>query len=136
VGAHRALARLAALLGFELTAVSTTRLDSARETAAHFGARHAFDNAHALAESDDVDVVTISVKVPHHHELTKIALGAGKHVFTEWPLGANTEQTRELGELARSRGVHHIIGLQAARGRRSTTYAISSPRATSGGFSR
>jgi predicted dehydrogenase len=110
------LPALAALPGLELTAVSTTRMESATETAAHFGVRHAFDDARSLAESGDVDVVTISVKVPYHHELTKIALDAGKHVFTEWPLGASTGQARELEELARARGVHHVIGLQGRKG--------------------
>jgi predicted dehydrogenase len=115
--AHTAhLPALAALPGLELTAVSTTRLDSATETAALYGVPHAFDDARALAESGDVDVVTISVKVPYHHELTKIALDAGKHVFTEWPLGASTGQARELEELARARGVHHVIGLQGRKG--------------------
>lgn len=109
------LPALAALPGFELTAVSTTRLDSATETARRFSIAHAYDDARALAESDDVDVVTISVKVPHHHELTQIAIDAGKHVYTEWPLGANTEQAEELVERARSRGVRHMIGLQGRK---------------------
>jgi predicted dehydrogenase len=110
------LPALAALPGLELTAVSTTRLGSATEAAARFGAAHAFDDARALAESADVDVVTVSVKVPYHYEITKIALEAGKHVFTEWPLGASTAQARELEELARARGVRHLIGLQGRKG--------------------
>jgi predicted dehydrogenase len=110
------LPALAALPGLELTAVSTTRLGSATETAARFGAAHAFDDARALAESGDVDVVTVSVKVPYHYEITKIALDAGKHVFTEWPLGVSTAQARELEELARARGVRHMIGLQGRKG--------------------
>jgi predicted dehydrogenase len=60
--------------------------------------------------------VVVSVKVPYHHELTKIALDAGKHVYTEWPLGANSEQAEELTELARARGVRHVIGLQGRKG--------------------
>lgn len=100
---------------FKVTAVSTTRSESAAETAAKFGIPHSFDDAKALAEQDDVDLVVVSVKVPHHLELTRTALDAGKHVFTEWPLGANSEQAAELTELAKARGVHHIIGLQGRR---------------------
>jgi predicted dehydrogenase len=106
------LPALTALPSFKVTAVSTTRSESAAETAARFSIPHSYDNAKALAENDDVDLVVISVKVPYHHELTKIALDAGKHVFTEWPLGANVEQATELTELAKARGVHHIVGLQ------------------------
>ncbi|MBO0748426.1 MAG: Gfo/Idh/MocA family oxidoreductase, partial [Acidimicrobiaceae bacterium] len=110
------LPALSALPGFEVTAVSTTRSESAAETAARFSIPHSFDNAKALAEHDDVDLVVVSVKVPHHLELTKIALDAGKHVFTEWPLGANSEQAHELADLAKARGVHHIVGLQGRHG--------------------
>ena len=53
------------------------------------------------------------VRVPLHHELTSAALRAGKHVFTEWPLGANTAEARELHDLAVSAGVRHMVGLQA-----------------------
>jgi predicted dehydrogenase len=109
------LPALSALPGFEVTAVSTTRSESAAETAKRFSIPHSFDNAKALAENEDVDLVVISVKVPHHLELTKIALDAGKHVFTEWPLGANAEQAAELTDLAKERGVHHVIGLQGRR---------------------
>ncbi|MCL2395054.1 MAG: Gfo/Idh/MocA family oxidoreductase [Acidimicrobiaceae bacterium] len=110
------LPALSALPDYEVTAVSTTRAESAAETAAKFGIPHSFDNAKALAEHDDVDLVVISVKVPHHLELTRTALDAGKHVFTEWPLGASSEQAAELTTLAKARGVHHIIGLQGRHG--------------------
>jgi predicted dehydrogenase len=41
------------------------------------------------------------------------ALHAGKHVYTEWPLGRTTAEAQEMAELARARGVCNLVGLQA-----------------------
>ncbi|HEY7710664.1 MAG TPA: Gfo/Idh/MocA family oxidoreductase, partial [Candidatus Entotheonella sp.] len=38
---------------------------------------------------------------------------AGKHVFTEWPLGKDTAEAVELAALAKQQGVQAIVGLQA-----------------------
>jgi predicted dehydrogenase len=39
-------------------------------------------------------------------------LRAGKHAFTEWPLGASLKEAQEMADLARSQGVHTMVGLQ------------------------
>ncbi|MGH8489218.1 MAG: hypothetical protein ACREXS_10255 [Gammaproteobacteria bacterium] len=36
-----------------------------------------------------VDLVAVTVKVPHHHTLISAALDAGKMVLSKWPLGVN-----------------------------------------------
>jgi predicted dehydrogenase len=41
------------------------------------------------------------------------ALEAGKHVFCEWPLGANTEQAVRMRDLAARKGVLNMVVLQA-----------------------
>jgi predicted dehydrogenase len=41
-----------------------------------------------------------------------IALGAGKHVFCEWPLGANPAEAQQMAALARDKGVVTAVGLQ------------------------
>ena len=48
-----------------------------------------------------------------HHQMVMAALEAGKHVFCEWPLGANLAEAEEMAALARSKGVRHMVGLQA-----------------------
>jgi predicted dehydrogenase len=106
------LPALQALDDFEVTAVSTTRLESATATAAAFGIPLAFADDAALVSHPDVDVVAVSVKVPEHDALVRAALAAGKHVFCEWPLGVDLEQATALADLARQRGVQHLVGLQ------------------------
>src|SRR5258705_11775278 len=59
-----------------------------------------------------VEAVAVAVRVPAHYQLTKNAIEAGKHVFCEWPLGANTKEAEELAALARQKNVRTMVGLQ------------------------
>lgn len=104
---------LRAVPGLELSAVGTSRPESARRAAEVFGAAHAFSDPRALATHPDVDVVAITVKVPAHAELIRVAVEAGKHVYCEWPLALSTAQALELMVPVTRAGVHHAIGLQA-----------------------
>src|SRR5438309_8105057 len=98
---------------FEITALSTSRRESADAAGKLFGVRLAFDNHQDLVNSDDVDVVAITVKVPHHLELATAALDAGKAVYCEWPLGNGLDEARRLAALAKKKGVLAVAGLQA-----------------------
>ena len=98
---------------FELTAVCTTRMESAEEARQAFGARLAFDDYHAMLAHPDIDAVAVSLRVPSHYEPTVAALNAGKHVYTEWPLGRTTAEAEEMADLARAQGVRNMVGLQS-----------------------
>ena len=98
---------------FELTAVCTTRQESADESAKKYGARLAFDDYHKMLNHPDIDAVAVVLRVPSHYEPTVAALNAGKHVYTEWPLGRTTAEAVEMADLARSKGVRTLVGLQA-----------------------
>lgn len=98
---------------FALTAVCTTRQETAEESARQYGARFAFHDYREMLACPDIDAIAVVVRVPSHYEPTRAALKAGKHVFTEWPLGANTEEAQELAELARQQGVQTSVGLQS-----------------------
>lgn len=98
---------------YELTAVATSRPESAQRAAKEFGAAHAFTDPRSLAEHPDVDLVVVTVKVPAHLELVEAALDAGKHVYCEWPLARTTEEAAVLVRGAQAAGVHNVIGLQA-----------------------
>jgi predicted dehydrogenase len=102
--------------GIELIAVATTQVASATEAATRFGARRSYPDAHELIADPEVEAVTVAVKVPQHFAFVHAALEAGKHVYSEWPLGANTDEAVALRDLAAERGVHTIVGLQNARG--------------------
>ena len=87
---------LRALPEFEVTAVSTSRQETANETAKHFGIPHAFADPYQMVQHPDVDLVAICVRVPFHHQLGMATLNAGKHLYCEWPLAATTEQAQQM----------------------------------------
>ena len=97
----------------ELTAVCTTRPESAEEARLAFGAKLAFHDFRTMVASPEIDAVAVVVRVPSHYEPTKAAIEAGKHVLTEWPLGRTTAEAEELAALARAKGVQTAVGLQS-----------------------
>ncbi|MFE4974848.1 Gfo/Idh/MocA family protein [Kitasatospora sp. NPDC056651] len=106
------LPALAALDGFEVTAVATTKQASADRAAAAHGVPLAFADAGALAAHPDVDLVVVSVKTPGHAGVIRAALAAGKHVFSEWPLGVDAAEAEDLARAAAAAGVVHAVNLQ------------------------
>ena len=96
-----------------LTAVCTTKPDSAEAARQAYGAKLAFHDYHAMAASPEIDAVAVVVRVPSHFGPTKAALEAGKHVYCEWPLGQTTAEAEELTALAKANGLVTAVGLQA-----------------------
>ncbi len=106
----------------ELTAVCTTRRESAEASAVKYGAKMAFDDYREMLACPDIEAVAVLLRVPAHYQVTMDALNAGKHVFTEWPLGKTTAEAVEMRDLAEARGLTHMVGLQA-RGNPAVVYA-------------
>src|SRR5437870_6321813 len=98
---------------FEITALSTTRRESADAASKLFDVPLAFDNHEDLVTSASVDLVAVTVKVPYHLELATAALNASKAVYCEWPLGNGLNEAETLAALAKNQGVLAVAGLQA-----------------------
>jgi predicted dehydrogenase len=98
---------------FEITALSTSRRESANAAGKVFGVPAAFDNHKELVNSPVADVVAVTVKVPYHLELATAALDAGKAVYCEWPLANGLNEAETLAALAKKKGVLAVAGLQA-----------------------
>ena len=97
----------------ELTAVCTTKADSAEAARQAHDARLAFDDYHKMIASPEIDAVAVVVRVPSHYAPTKAALEAGKHVYCEWPLGRTTSEAEELAALAKANRLVTAVGVQA-----------------------
>src|SRR6478736_1862876 len=97
----------------ELTAVCTTRPDSAEAARRAWGARLAFDDWRKMIASREIDAVAVVVRVPSHYAPAKAALEAGKHVYCEWPLGRTTAEAEELAAIAKANKLITAVGLQA-----------------------
>jgi predicted dehydrogenase len=104
---------LRALPNYEIRALSATSAEAARAAGEAFGVAAVFSHHDELVAQPDVDVVAVTVKVPHHRELVSAALAAGKAVYCEWPLGRDLDEARAMAVLAAERGVRTVVGLQA-----------------------
>src|SRR6266705_3407027 len=119
VSPHRGWAAVAhipalrALPYYEVRALSATSPEAARAAGEAFGVAAVFSHHDELVAQPDVDVVAVTVKVPHHRELVSAALAAGKAVYCEWPLGRDLNEARAMATLAAEKGVRTVVGLQA-----------------------
>jgi predicted dehydrogenase len=104
---------LRALPNYEIRALGVQSAESARAAGEAFGVDAVFSDHEQLVTRPDIDVVTVTVKVPHHRELVSAALAAGKAVYCEWPLGRDLDDARAMAALAADQGVHTVVGLQA-----------------------
>ena len=112
-GANAHVPALHALPEFELKAVCTAHEDTAKASAAAFGAELAFRDFGEMIAHPDIDLVAVVVRVPGHHDLVMSALEAGKAVFCEWPLGASVAEAEDMLNLATARSLSTAVGLQA-----------------------
>jgi len=112
-GARAHLPALTHLPDYKVLALCTAHPETAQESAKAFGVPLAFHRHQDLLEHPDIDAVAVVVRVPLHYRLTMDALRAGKHVYTEWPLGRTTAEAQEMADLAQAKGVRNMVGLQA-----------------------
>ncbi|WP_341962792.1 Gfo/Idh/MocA family oxidoreductase [Pseudomonas sp. RC10] len=101
-----------AIDGMRLVAVATTHQQTADEAARALSVSKGYANGLALINDPEVDIVTVATRVPDHRDLLLAAIAAGKHVYSEWPLGLSVCEAREIADAARVAGVKHAIGLQ------------------------
>lgn len=111
-GANAHVPALKALPNYELKAVCTSHEDTAKASAAKFGAERAFHRFSDMTAAPDVDLIVVCVRVPGHRDLVMAGLQAGKAVFCEWPLGANLAEAEEMAKLASQRSLTTVVGLQ------------------------
>ena len=104
---------LRALPNYQIAALSAHNMESARAAGEAFGVSAVFTDHEQLVAQPDIDVVAVTVKVPHHRELVSAAIAAGKAVYCEWPLGRDLDDARAMAALAARRGVRTVVGLQA-----------------------
>lgn len=107
------LPALRSLGGYELRGVAASSPQSAAAAGEQYDVPLRFATAAELAAHDAIDLVVVAVKVPHHLEIVRTAIDAGKTVYCEWPLGRNLTEAKEMAGLAAARGLRTAVGLQA-----------------------
>src|SRR5438552_3181963 len=104
---------LRALPNYEIRALSAHTAEAAQGAGEIFGVGAVFSDHALMVAQPDIDVVAVTVRVPHHRALVSAALAAGKAVYCEWPLGRDLGDARAMAALAVDQGVRTVVGLQA-----------------------
>lgn len=104
---------LESLPGYEIVGVANSSLESSQRAAQALGIPKSFGSAKDLAADPDVDLVAVTVKVPHHKELVDAVLDEGKMVYSEWPLGNGLAEAEAMADRARESNIRTVVGLQA-----------------------
>jgi predicted dehydrogenase len=84
----------------ELVGVCDLIRQRAEEAKEKYQVKKIYDTMQDAFADDEVDIILNLTRPYEHYEVTKAALKAGKHVYSEKPLGANYEEGKELVALA------------------------------------
>lgn len=95
------------LVGYEETElVGVTDLDPERAAAlAQSAGCRVYSGLDEMLADEDLDLIVNLTVHTAHHAVSRAALEAGKHVYSEKPLALSAEQAEELVALANSRGL-------------------------------
>jgi len=115
-GRYGHLPALQLLPQFKIEAVSSRRKEYAQGIAGQFGIPLVFTDAFELIRQPDVDLVVILPPAPHHANLTRAVIEAGKDVYCEWPLTTTLADTEDFLRRAEDAKVMHAVGLQRRMG--------------------
>lgn len=97
-------------LGFvEVVAVAEANEELARKKAADFFIPRAYSNYYDLINDPDVQVVHNCTPNHLHLEINSAIIRAGKHIFSEKPLGMNRFESGEMLELAEKHQIVHGV---------------------------
>lgn len=86
-------------------AVSSRSLENAQKFADSHGFEKAYGDYRELLADPQVDAIYVATLNPFHFEHAVAALNAGKHVVCEKPFAINTQQAKEIVDLARQKNL-------------------------------
>lgn len=89
----------------ELVAVCDLIRERAEKAQKEYGIPKLYDTMEELFADPEIDIVLNLTRPYQHYEVSKAALLAGKHVYSEKPLGADWEEGTELVKLAQEKGL-------------------------------
>jgi predicted dehydrogenase len=98
-----------------LVAVADAYPGLADTTAARFGYRRGETDWRAIADADDIDVVSIVVANHLHREIAEGLLAAGKHVLCEKPMAPSVEDAEAMVAAAAKAGTQAGVGFSYRR---------------------
>lgn len=103
------LADLKARPCIELVSVCDIIVARAEAAAARHGVPHVYPHIDKMLAGTDFDLLVNITDMQAHYALSKAALAAGKHVWSEKPMAATVAEGRELLELAAAKGRRYWV---------------------------
>ncbi len=88
-----------------LVAVCDLIRERAEKAQKEYGIPKLYDTMEELFADPEIDIVLNLTRPYQHYEVSKAALLAGKHVYSEKPLGADLAEGEELVALAKEKGL-------------------------------
>ncbi|MCH8614126.1 Gfo/Idh/MocA family protein [Arsenicicoccus dermatophilus] len=102
--ADRFLGSVLSHTNHQVAAIGSRDLARSTELAERHGGRPCGSYEELVAQ-DDVDVVYVATRHPHHVDHALLAIEAGRHVLVEMPMAVDAAGARQIAAAARARGV-------------------------------
>lgn len=93
---------------FELAAVYSRNIDTAKEYAQKWGVNKVFTNLEDLAKDSEIQAVYVASPNVFHESQTELLLKGGKHVICEKPIATSAQGYERLKTLADSLGLIYM----------------------------
>lgn len=98
-----------AVPGFEVAALCARRPERVAEAGAKLGVEDLSTEWESFVRRDDLDLISVATPVDLHLSQAMAAIGAGRHVLVEKPVGLTAAETGALLSAAEAAGVHHAV---------------------------
>ena len=123
------VAALSGLVGVEVGAVCSRRVERAAEVASHSGVPRCYTDWEELARDPLLDAVVVATAEHEHLRPALATIQAGKHLLVEKPLATSSAEARRIASAAMSAGVILMPGHTV---RFETRYALLKEHLSSG----
>lgn len=108
-GAKAHLPAWRSLDGIEVTAICTSRPETAAKAADDYKVARAFHDFHAMAADPGIDIVDCGTRPPLRYAMVMAALGAGKHVYNGIPFAKDFADAQAMTDAWRKAGTVAVV---------------------------
>ena len=92
----------------EVTAICTSRQETAEAAAKQFGVARPFWSYEAMANDPDIDIIDAGTNPVLREKIVTAALNGGKHAVNQIPFAVSAEAAQRLDGLRREKGLHGV----------------------------
>ena len=100
------------LPGVEVTAICTSREETALAAAQASGIERAYWDVDKMLQDPDLDIIDIGTKPVLRQDMVMAALNAGKHVYNCLPFATTAERAMAMRDLAQAKGLVGVVDAQ------------------------